>query len=161
MKIAVLADTHDHVENTEKALKEIKKKGVDTVIHAGDFCSPFMLPLFKGFKLKAVLGNNDADVLRFHRMLKDVDYELEDHLLELTLNKKNIAVYHGTAMKIVSALAKSGDYDVVIHGHDHTVREEKVNDTIVVNPGSLNGFSKRGSYAILDLESLHVVVREI
>ena len=47
MKIGVLSDTHDNLVNIRKAVEIFSKNGVEAVIHAGDFCSPFTLPEFK------------------------------------------------------------------------------------------------------------------
>ena len=44
MRIGLLADTHDHVDNVRRAVAEFNRAGCDLVIHAGDFCSPIVVP---------------------------------------------------------------------------------------------------------------------
>ncbi len=54
MLIGLISDSHDHVRNIEKAIKIFKKREVELVLHAGDFCSPFTIPPFEGLNLKGV-----------------------------------------------------------------------------------------------------------
>ncbi len=35
--------------------------------------------------------------------------------------------------------AKSGDYDVVIYGHDHQYHESNIGPTKLLNPGEIHG----------------------
>jgi uncharacterized protein len=52
MLIGICSDTHDHIENIRKAVRFFKEKGVDKVIHSGDYCSPFTIPLFEGLPIE-------------------------------------------------------------------------------------------------------------
>ena len=66
MKIGVLSDTHDNLANIRKAVEIFSKTAWRSSSTAGDFCSPFTLPVFKplaekGVKMHAVFGNNDGD----------------------------------------------------------------------------------------------------
>jgi putative phosphoesterase len=46
MKIGLISDTHDNVENIRKAIKEFNDRNVDLVLHAGDFASPIAVESF-------------------------------------------------------------------------------------------------------------------
>ncbi len=61
MNIAVLSDTHDHIENLEKVLKEIKGK-VKAIIFSGDMTAPFTAAKLGslGLPVYACLGNTDS-----------------------------------------------------------------------------------------------------
>ena len=48
MKIGIISDTHDDVDNTNKAIDIFKENDVKAVIHAGDIISP---PIIVGSKL--------------------------------------------------------------------------------------------------------------
>lgn len=61
MTIGLISDSHDQMPHIKKAVTVFKKEGVELVLHAGDFCSPFTIPPFDGLELKAVFGNNDGD----------------------------------------------------------------------------------------------------
>lgn len=64
MKIGLISDTHDNIQNILKAVREFKSRCVDIVLHAGDFVSPVAIESFTGIKLVGVLGNNDTDIPR-------------------------------------------------------------------------------------------------
>jgi predicted phosphodiesterase len=43
MKIAVMSDSHDHLENIEKAVALAMERGAEMLLHCGDLCSPFVV----------------------------------------------------------------------------------------------------------------------
>ncbi len=47
MKIGIMPDTHDQIDNIKKAITIFKKEKVSLVYHLGDYCSPFTLYLYK------------------------------------------------------------------------------------------------------------------
>ena len=65
MKIAIISDTHDNIENTEKAIEIFKQKKVSSIIHCGDFCAPFMMIILDRAEIPidCVFGNID-EILR-------------------------------------------------------------------------------------------------
>ena len=46
------------------------------------------------------------------------------------------AVLHGEQRPVIEALAASGEYDYVCHGHWHVREERSVGDATVLNPGA-------------------------
>ena len=62
MKIGLISDTHDKIQNIRKAVRIFNDKHVDLVIHAGDFVNPIAVESLAGVKLVRVLGNNDTDI---------------------------------------------------------------------------------------------------
>lgn len=68
MLIGILADTHDNLEKVDAAVRSLNAKGVEMVLHAGDYVSPFVIPRFANLQspMIGVLGNNDGD----HRLLQ-------------------------------------------------------------------------------------------
>ncbi|MCD6357970.1 MAG: metallophosphoesterase family protein, partial [Thermoproteales archaeon] len=64
-KIGVMADTHDNLAALDKALRELERRGVKRVLHAGDIIAPFTLRriLARGFEFTGVFGNNDGELL--------------------------------------------------------------------------------------------------
>ena len=69
MKIALISDTHDHMENIKEFVKIFNDNGVDYLFHCGDFVSPFvarvMNDLNENVKFFGVRGNNDGDIIQF------------------------------------------------------------------------------------------------
>ena len=154
MKLGIVADTHDNVALVEYAVELFEAEDVDRVIHCGDIVAPFSATPFDSdrFEFYAVRGNNDGEWA-----LANVVDEFGTYLGEcgrFAVDDTSIAVYHGTNKLLREALAKSGEYDYVFHGHTHKRLIEDQGKTIVVNPGGLpiDGADDRFSVAILDTE---------
>ena len=161
MLIGLISDTHDHVPHTEKAVKLFKERNADLVIHSGDFCSPFVIPLFEGLPMKAIFGNNDGDKYVLMNKCEEIGADLEGEFFEIKADDRLIAVYHGTYDGITEALQKCGKYDAVVSGHTHETVKEKIGDTLAVNPGTANGFGEKATIAFLDTEKLEVEFVEL
>lgn len=63
MKVVVISDIHDNIWNLEKALKIIKKRGIDTGIFCGDYCASTSFKMAtERFKVAyCVWGNVDGE----------------------------------------------------------------------------------------------------
>jgi len=161
MKIGILSDTHDQGELIRKAVDFFNHEKVEYVFHCGDWVSPFILYFFKGLRarLRGVFGNNDGDKFR-HLAFKNkwgLDLEYEERFLEISLDGRLIAVFHGDYPGIVDALVACGKYDVVFHGHTHQRVNEHVGKTLSLNPGSLmketSATIKGASIAVYDTKA--------
>jgi putative phosphoesterase len=161
MLIGICSDSHDHVENTKTAVTFFKTLKIDRLVHAGDYCSPFMIPLFDGLPLHGVFGNNDGDKYLLMKKFDEIDATLYGDFFSFTEDGLKFAVYHGTYEEITRSLEKSGVYDVVISGHTHEASVETVGETISINPGSVNGFAGDAMLALFDTESKEVKFKEI
>jgi putative phosphoesterase len=141
MKIAILSDAHDHVENTRTAVKLAQEKGAEVLIFAGDFCAPraaLNLGEFKG-DIYAIFGNNDGDQLNIYQVAHSVRPDMKFYLearASFEIDGKKIFVTHYPVY--ANALARTGDYDLVCFGHDHQARIEVHGNCLAVNPGCLN-----------------------
>lgn len=141
MKIGVISDTHDQYENILKMVKILNNEKVDLTIHCGDWISPFTLAFYKDLKspIKGVFGNNDGD--RFMHLIRAKDtglnIEFEERILNLTIDKRKIFIYHGDYGEVTDALVLCGKYDAVFHGHTHIGVNKTVGKTLSLNPGTL------------------------
>ena len=63
MRIGLIADTHDNLIQTDKAVDCFNQHRVDYVLHAGDFVAPFTVARFKNLRCEfsGVFGNNDGE----------------------------------------------------------------------------------------------------
>ncbi len=154
MLLGLISDTHDHVAHVDKAVAAFKKRSVDLVLHAGDYCSPFTIPPFQGLPLKGVFGNNDGDLQILISKFREIGAEIGGDFLEVDLPGCFVAVYHGTDQGITDALRKCGTYDVVISGHTHETVEEKYGHTLAINPGTAHGFGEKATIAFLDTDEM-------
>jgi putative phosphoesterase len=161
MRIAICSDIHDNIWKLEKALPGMNE--ANALIFCGDFCAPFTLAqLARGFEgpVHAIFGNNDGD----QRLLLSVAAEagnvtLHGAMADLELGGLRIAVVHYPEM--ARALAASDLYDVVCYGHDHTLHQEQVGNTLLLNPGEVMGRFGRSTYMILDADTREAMVREV
>ncbi|MBI5203756.1 MAG: metallophosphoesterase [Nitrospirae bacterium] len=151
MLLGIMADTHDNLPMTKKAVELFNDRKVDYMIHAGDFTSPFTLKLFSELKCRyaGVFGNNDGDKLLLQERSEG---SIKNQPLMLTLDNKKIVVVH--EHHTVNALADSGHFDVVVYGHTHEPLVKR-NASLLINPGEVCGWLYgKPTAAILDLNKM-------
>ena len=75
MKIGLISDTHDNIQNIQNAISLFNDKHVSFVIHACDIVSPEAVKGSAGVRPIAVIGNNDLgiDELTIYRIIEKVD----------------------------------------------------------------------------------------
>jgi len=159
MLIGIIADTHDNLIYTRKAIELFNKRKVEHVIHAGDYTSPFTLKLFKELNCKydGVFGNNDGDKLL---LLERSEGNIHNQPYIFTLNNKKIIVMH--EHHVIDALADSGHFDLVIYGHTHKPDVRKVKYTLIVNPGEAGTWLYGTStVALTDLNKMEAEIIEL
>ncbi len=155
MRIAVISDTHDNIWKIDEALTYLKS--VDAVLHCGDIISPFVIVRFaKGLPdipVHIVWGNNDGDKRLLTNKAAEADnIFIHGDFADLELGGMRIGINHYP--QIARALAKSDSYDLVCYGHDHTLHEEFVGKTILLNPGELMGLNGRSTFCIIDTKNM-------
>lgn len=145
MKIGILSDTHDHMDNIEQFVERFNSEKVDAVFHCGDFVSPFVARKFKNLAkdiaFYAIRGNNDGDITHLNWTFKDIGPIKENHQ-KIDLSGKKILMLHGHAIaeQEIQDIAKTGRYDIVMYGHYHHIRNEMIGNTLLVNPGEGCGY---------------------
>ncbi|MFW5973809.1 MAG: metallophosphoesterase [Natrialbaceae archaeon] len=137
MLLGIVSDTHDNLDHVHAAVGLFEAEGVDRVVHCGDVVAPFSAAPFDSdaFDFSAVRGNNDGEWA-----LADVVDDFGTYhgeCAELRVDGVDIAVYHGTSEQLREALADSGAYDYVVHGHTHERTVVDHGETVRVNPGGL------------------------
>jgi len=139
MKIAILSDIHDHLENLRSALRQCGD--CDVMICCGDLNSPFVAKeLGNGFPgpIHVVFGNNDGD--RFRIAMNGAKFSqitFHGEYAELDFDRKTFAVQHFD--NIGRGLAKGDAFDVVCFGHNHQFEISRHGETLVINPGEIFG----------------------
>lgn len=169
MKIGIISDTHDDIENVQEAIQIFNKNSVECVIHAGDYIFPGMIKEFTKLdaKLIGVLGNNDGERNGILKSFIDIKGELKGEIGEIEIERIRIGIYHGTDKEIKESIIRSRKYDILICGHTHkrepqnsgTIVNNK--DTFILNPGSAHrksisisgSFSDIGRIILFDTQS--------
>jgi uncharacterized protein len=133
MRIAVIADTHDRVPN--QLLASLAK--ADEIWHLGDVCDERVIQDFLALSkpLKVVRGNCDACC---------------DWPLTLDLEREGLKIH---LVHIPPREAPHG-VDLLLHGHTHVPRDEMVDATRFLNPGTVSkpNHGSPPSFAWLELE---------
>lgn len=136
MEIVVVSDTHGDLEKIYQVIDA--NPNAELYLHAGDSCViPQILPLFR-----AVKGNCDIGY----------DYPEE---LTIKTSYGDIFITHGHKYFNISPyLVKSKDVKLFIFGHTHKKCLEQIDNTYILNPGSLTRprDDDKGSYAVIELD---------
>jgi putative phosphoesterase len=151
--IGIISDSHDHLGNLRRALALFRERGVELVLHAGDFVSPFVSEPFRelGMRVIGVFGNNDGDKLYLRERFSGVG-ELHFGPHEFVLEGRRIVLMHEP--RALSAFLASGQYDLIVYGHTHKP-EILGGRPLLINPGELGGWlTGQPSAALVDLEAL-------
>ena len=179
MKIAVFSDVHDNLVRWLEAVETLKSEKIKIGICCGDIGELQTLEtVAQSLKtLYLALGNLDYKIKdkidsglptspRLHWTGRRNDKEeVKDSIGlfpenvratpdfgEVELRGRKIAFAHNHYLG--RQLAKSGKYDVVFYGHTHTPWEEKIGNTVLLNPGEISGQFGRASFAIYDLKKM-------
>lgn len=135
--MGVVSDTHGLLRPEVPPLLE----GCDLVVHAGDVGDPAILHALRRIApVRAVRGNVDGGALAGLPLTEAV--EVAGHLLYVVHIPEDLDVDPGAA-----------GVSVVIHGHTHRPRSERVDGVLFLNPGSAGPrrFSLPVSVALLRL----------
>lgn len=162
--IGIISDSHDNLAAIRKAVEFFNKEKVKVVLHAGDIISPFTVRAFKELnpKFYFVFGNNDGDRVTLTKRFEEIGAVSCGDFGDLTIDGLHIALLHGTDETLVKALAKSGEFDVVIRGHTHDPGVRILEGIPIINPGECSGvLSGRCTVAILEVANLNVEITEL
>ena len=153
MKIGLISDTHDNIQNIRKAVREFNDKHVDVVIHAGDFVSPIAVESLAGVKLVGVLGNNDTDIPGISSTFNKIHGELKGEIFEIVYDGMKFCLSWALTLQ-KDQLIKSGKYDVFIMD----IHIEKIIDILELQELSIqarlkDGFWTFATIAVFDTSS--------
>jgi hypothetical protein len=154
MRIGVISDTHDNTRNVARIVEVLRAARVERVIHTGDITRADTLRVLAGLDvpLFGVYGNNDIERDQLGRAALDLGIHLVEPPLELHWAGRRITVVHDREAN--RSLDLEGR-DVLLHGHDHRYSLERVNGTLVFNPGECAGWLEGwNSVGVLDLAGL-------
>jgi uncharacterized protein len=154
MLVGIMSDTHDNIEQTKKAVSKFNREGVELVLHAGDFISPFMIDTLKELEapLRGVFGNNDGDrYLLERRSAIHPSMKIEGTFARIDVGGMRFALLHGNDRELMETLKSCGSLDLLVCGHTHRPEITKEGSLLVVNPGEVYGYlTGRSTVALVD-----------
>ena len=163
MEIAVFSDTHDNIPNTEKAIEHCVRRKISRIIHCGDVSNEKTLEMigenFSG-DVYLSLGNADINVDAIKKAGNAFKMKIFSSFGMMETPKGTIGFCHFPW--IAKEEAKKNKYEIIFYGHTHTPWEESVNNTKLINPGTLAGMFQKATFAIwnTDTDTAELVLLE-
>jgi putative phosphoesterase len=154
MKIAIISDTHDNLENLKKFWNFSKREKIDFLIHCGDVCnSETLKEIEKNFnQIYLSLGNCDIkdeilkETKRTKIFKKEGEIEIENLKIgfchEFHYNEKNLE-----------------NFDFYFFGHTHWPFLKEEGNCFLANPGNLAGLFFKATFAILDTKTKNLELK--
>ena len=158
MLVGVVSDTHNNIPNIEKIIEIFNSEQVDVVVHTRDISKAETLRLFSRLNcpMMGVFGNNDRIEKGLHEVCKELNFEFNEPPFLLCLKDKKVAIFHEPDL-IEDFLKQHSDIDLILHGHTHRYREEKIGNSIIFNPGeSAGSMESKNALGIIDLDCLEI-----
>jgi len=155
MKISIMSDSHENWEKLSEAIDISNKQDCKYLLFAGDLISPQGVDVFSKFfgDVKIVFGNNENEKCQIiDKSKKYSNVGIFNEFYEEKIDSTRIFMNHYP--KFSELACKSNEYDLVIHGHTHSIRNEIINGCLIVNPGEIQGFiTGVSSFMIYDTEN--------
>ncbi len=136
--IGLLSDTHVPTKNSsidEKVLEIFQRKGIDYLVHCGDFVSQNAYDQLKSLvpseRFIAVRGNMDYADLFLQQLPETRSF---------SILRQNIFLTHGSGAPfgIIKRLHQNFDltpYNIVFFGHTHQAMDKEKDGKYYINPG--------------------------
>lgn len=129
MIVGIMSDTHGAKADIERAVRLIPD--ADCWLHAGDYSQDAdYLAKLAGKKVYAAMGNCDG---------YDTPAKIDEYV---TLGNRHIWITHGHHYDVKHTVrelvywAEQYEADIVVYGHTHIPKIEKIGKKYFVNPGS-------------------------
>lgn len=156
-RLGLVSDSHDNLALARSAASFFRDARPDVVLHLGDITTGDTVGCFSGLPMRFLRGNNDDNRLLAPALARHGFPKLADDLT-LEVNGVRVAAHHGHVRPRLEALA--AECDLLLHGHTHQRRCEKLGRTLVVNPGALYRCNTK-TVAMMDLPALDVRFFEV
>lgn len=153
MKIGIMADIHDNVDNLRHAIGLFNAHKCGLVLLAGDLVSPLVVPSMRKLtgRVVACFGDNDGNKRGIIGGMKIVGTLGHGPLCHQTADGLKIVMAH----QLNELRDCLGDADVAVFAHTH--RPSIVTDKhgrVFINPGEVGGWMfRKPTVVILDSET--------
>jgi putative phosphoesterase len=151
--IGVTGDTHNNLKNIKTICSIFNENKADLVLHTGDISLPKSLLAFKELicPLFAVFGNNDiGEIDSLKEAATKFNCKIYHEPFFIELEGKKISLLHHPDLIDDEMILNN---DLILHGHTHRFRLERLDDCIIFNPGECAGFMKnKNQVGIIDLK---------
>ncbi|MEM6332083.1 MAG: metallophosphoesterase family protein [Planctomycetota bacterium] len=143
-RIGLLSDSHGRAVTTDKGVKALLSRGVDTLLHLGDVGTVEVIDALavdrpdvdEQIEAHLVFGNTDWDIEGLSDYAQDLDVLVDHPLGRLTLPEGVLAFCHGHEPDVVQQAIRDG-VTWLCHGHTHRTSDTRRGSTRIINPGAL------------------------
>jgi putative phosphoesterase len=148
-KIGLLSDSHGRAAVTRRAVERLVQAGAERLVHLGDVETVEVIDaLLVDVPAHLVFGNVDWDHAALARYAQSVGVDVQHPAGRLELDGRILVFTHGDRAGLMQDAVRE-QVAYLCHGHTHLPRDERVDETRVINPGALHR-ATRYSAAILD-----------
>jgi len=159
MLIAIASDLHDNLANWQILNNYLKKQGINTLLFCGDLCnSESLQTISNDFDGQIYLIAGNAELYNFAEAENIKNAKFLGYYGQLEIDHLLIGLIH-EPQKQDKLIKDNKQLDFIFYGHTHKPWIDKINNTLIVNPGTLGGVYYRASFAILDTESKRVELK--
>jgi putative phosphoesterase len=160
MKIGVVSDSHGHVDNLRRAVKDMNKAGVKVIVHLGDDYDD----------VKALSDQAGTTIIQVPGVFSTYYQEpaIPNRIIEEWEGVRVLLTHTPEAHKNdlptdldPATVAARGEVRVVLSGHSHIPEVKEEGEVIRVNPGHLKDDDKKGyppTYALLEITGTEIRV---
>lgn len=158
MIIGVTGDTHNNLKNIKTICSIFNENKANLVLHTGDITLPKSLLAFNVLDcpLVAVLGNNDIEEKNgLEESSKKFNCQIfcEPHFIQI--EDKRFCLLHHPDLIDNEMISNN---DLILHGHTHRYKLEKIDSCIIYNPGECAGFMKgKNQIGLIDTKELNPI----
>jgi len=158
MKIAIISDTHDNLENLKKFFNFCEREKISFLIHCGDVCKKETLrEIEKRFK-KIYLSFGNADILESLLNLKNSEkINFFENFGKVEIENLKIGFSHFP--HLAKNIFEKGNFDFFFFGHTHRPYLIEKEQKFLVNPGTLAGLYFKATFALLNLETKNLELK--
>jgi len=158
MLVGAISDTHDNMDQVEKAERVFRDHDVKAIIHCGDFITPLVYDQLATLNVPfyGVFGNNDyEEALRAHS-----HSQIKKEPYRFSLGGRAFYICHESRLAGEDQIPHG--IDIVVYGQTHKVEVRKTGTMLMLNPGESCGWVYgRSTVALIDSETLNVEIVEL
>ncbi len=161
MKIGILADIHDNVDNIRHAINLLNSLQVELTLIAGDFVSPLVVPSLRKLRGKVVacFGDNDGNQIGISGGMTIVGTLAQGPVCHCTQDGVKILMAH--QLNDIRDCIDGADVIVFAHSHRSSIATDR-HGRLFINPGEVGGWMfRRPSVALLDTASMEAQILEL
>jgi uncharacterized protein len=154
MLIGILSDSHGRTDAARQAAKAFAQAHVSAVVHCGDIGGGAVVHELAGdAPMYFALGNTDHDLHAIEEAARYYGATVGAEFVEVPLGDgRFLAATHGNMAHVLDALIVGGRYAYICVGHSHQMRDERVGQSRIINPGALER-AARHTVALLDTDT--------